>query len=84
MTWHRAVRIVAGIGLVLLGLLWVLQGSDLVRIRPILCVADCQPVTGGSLAWLVIGLVTLVMGLGVAALPLPRRSPRSFGSAAER
>jgi hypothetical protein len=54
--------------LILLGLLWILQGADVVRIRPILCVADCQPITGGSLSWLTIGVVILVVGLGVAGV----------------
>ncbi len=35
--------------LALLGLLWFLQGSDLVHIKPILCFANCQPITGKSI-----------------------------------
>ena len=54
-----------GTALILLGLLWILQGADVLRIRPILCVADCQPLTGGSPAWLAIGVVTVIVGLGV-------------------
>ncbi|RNL82891.1 hypothetical protein EFW17_18190 [Halostreptopolyspora alba] len=46
-----------------LGLLWVLQGADVVRIQPVLCVAECQPITGGSLVWLTIGVLTLIGGL---------------------
>ncbi|MER7334062.1 MULTISPECIES: hypothetical protein [unclassified Micromonospora] len=63
---------VAGVALILLGLLWILQGADLIRIRPILCVADCQPVTGGSPGWLAAGVVTVIAGLAVAGF-LPRR-----------
>lgn len=73
--WRKATRLVAGIALVLLGLLWTLQGADLVSIRPILCVGECKPVTGGSSAWLVAGVITTIVGLGVTGV-LRRRSVR--------
>ncbi|MFF3665897.1 hypothetical protein [Microtetraspora malaysiensis] len=73
MTWRKAARIVGGTVLTLLGLLWTLQGADLVRIQPILCVAECQPVTGGSPVWLAIGVVTVVVGLWVLGVPRRRR-----------
>ncbi|WP_433413835.1 hypothetical protein ACQP1V_32300 [Microtetraspora malaysiensis] len=73
MTWRKAARIVGGTVLTLLGLLWTLQGADLIRIRPILCVAECQPVTGGSPVWLAIGVVTVVVGLWVLGVPRRRR-----------
>jgi LPXTG-motif cell wall-anchored protein len=63
MSWRKAAKFVLGAVLLLLGLLWTLQGADVVRIQPILCVADCQPITGGSPAWLAIGVVTIVAGL---------------------
>jgi hypothetical protein len=72
--WRKSVRIVVGIGAVLLGLLWILQGADVVRIRPVLCVADCEPVTGGSPLWLTIGAVTCLVGLFVASGLRLRRS----------
>lgn len=62
---RRTARVVVGMALVLLGLLWIIQGADVVRLRPILCVADCQPITGGSPVWFAIGVVTLIVGLGV-------------------
>ena len=62
-TWRRVARIGGGVVLTLLGLLWVLQGADLVRIEPVGCVAECEPVTGGSPAWLTIGVITLLAGL---------------------
>ncbi|WP_433348584.1 hypothetical protein ACQP25_34200 [Microtetraspora malaysiensis] len=73
MTWRKTARIVGGTVLTLLGLLWTLQGADLVRIPPILCVAECQPVTGGSPVWLAIGVVTFVVGLGVLGVLRRRR-----------
>jgi hypothetical protein len=76
-TWTIA-RALLGVALILLGGLWALQGADLVRIGPILCVADCQPITGGSTMWLTIGIVTLLIGLGLTAprlRPTRRRRP---------
>lgn len=48
----------------LLGTLWTVQGLGLVRIGPVLCVADCEPVTGPSVRWTLFGLVALTVGLG--------------------
>lgn len=42
----RIARLALGALLVALGALWSLQGADLVRIRPILCFADCEPLVG--------------------------------------
>ncbi|WP_223190401.1 hypothetical protein [Nonomuraea terrae] len=69
----RIVKIASGAVLVLLGLLWILQGADLVRIRPILCVAECRPLTGGSPAWLAIGVVAVVAGLALSGVLRRRR-----------
>jgi hypothetical protein len=52
-----------GIILTLLGLLWFLQGSDVIRLRPILCVANCEPITGRSSLWQVIGAVVFISGI---------------------
>lgn len=73
MNWRKTARLAGGTILILLGLFWTLQGADVVRIRPILCVAGCEPVTGGSPAWLAIGVVTLIVGLAVAGLVRRRR-----------
>ncbi|MBB4943413.1 hypothetical protein FHR32_007813 [Streptosporangium album] len=75
MTWRKTARVVAGMLLILPGLLWILQGADLVRLGPILCVAECQPITGGSLGWFATGVVTLIAGLGVAGVLRRRREP---------
>jgi hypothetical protein len=60
-------RLVGGVVLVLLGALWALQGADLVHIRPILCVGNCEPLVGGSIGWLVVGLVTFAIGVRLLA-----------------
>jgi hypothetical protein len=56
-------RVGGGIVLVLLGALWSLQGADVVHIKPILCIADCEPLVGGSRTWLVVGLVAIAIGV---------------------
>jgi hypothetical protein len=59
-----------------LGLLWFLQGADLVHVRPILCVANCQPLQGGSIGWMTAGALFLIGGLAAGAVGLRRRRPR--------
>jgi hypothetical protein len=65
------------VGLVALGLggLWLLQGLDMVHLNPILCVADCKPIVGGSGVWAGIGAVTAAAG--VAVLIFSRRMRRA-------
>lgn len=58
----RATTAAIGVGVVLLGLLWFLQGADLVHVRPILCFADCEPLAGGSIGWLIAGLFGMIAG----------------------
>lgn len=59
MTW---LLLIAGVVLVLLGGLWFLQGTGLVTIAPILCIADCAPLEGPSTPWTIAGLVALLAG----------------------
>ena len=73
MNYRALARILFGIGLTLLGLLWLLQGADLVHIRPILCVANCKPLEGGSVGWMTTGALVLVVGLLVIASGVRRR-----------
>lgn len=75
MPWRTAARRLTGVVLTLLGLLWALQGADLVHLDPILCTTDCAPVTGGSPTWLVLGLVAVSLGLTLVARR-PRRRTR--------
>lgn len=63
MSFRTIARILFGVALALLGSLWLLQGADLVHIRPILCLADCKPLDGGSVGWMTAGAV--VLGIGV-------------------
>ncbi|MEO8685263.1 MAG: hypothetical protein ABI414_10555 [Devosia sp.] len=50
-----------------LGGLWLLQGTGLVHVRPILCFADCVEIQGPSTTWAIVGLLmAAVGGWGVA------------------
>ena len=73
MTLRTIARILFGVALTLLGLLWLLQGADLVHIRPILCVANCTPLEGGSVGWMAAGALVLVVGLLVIVSGIRRR-----------
>lgn len=52
--------------LTILGLLWFLQGSDILHLRPILCFANCEPIIGKSLPWQIIGAITFIIGILIA------------------
>lgn len=75
----KAVVIVLGVIAVLLGGLWLLQGLGIVTIPPILCVAECEALTGPSPTWAIIGLVVVVLG-GAAILFALRRLGRKPGA----
>jgi hypothetical protein len=51
------VGVLAGAAIVTPGPLWFLQGAAIIEMRPILCVADCEPVVGGSPFWAAAGAV---------------------------
>jgi hypothetical protein len=59
----KRIALVVGMLSVLLGGLWLLQGLGVVRIRPILCFANCAPVQGPSSTWAVIGVLVLTAGI---------------------
>jgi hypothetical protein len=61
----RILKLIVGIVLVLLGLLWALQGADLIHIEPVMCVANCEPLIGGSTTWLITGVLVMVAGAGM-------------------
>ena len=54
---------VIGVLFTLLGTLWFLQGADLIHLKPVACVANCTPIEGGSITWLLVGLATAALGL---------------------
>lgn len=61
----KIILTIVGIIAALLGLLWFLQGSDLVHIKPILCFADCEPITGKSTTWQIAGAIVFVTGAAI-------------------
>ena len=58
---------VLGLGLTVLGGLWFLQGAGVVHMRPVLCVANCKPVTK-SVGWMIAGSIAIVAGIAVARI----------------
>ena len=76
MKFPALARILFGVALTLLGLLWLLQGADLVHIRAILCVANCTPLEGGSVGWITAGTLVLVVGVLMIVSGVRRRGRR--------
>lgn len=68
----RTAVTIIGVILALLGTLWFVQGLGVVQVGPVLCVADCEPVTGGSARWTVIGAITSILGIGAVWVGLGR------------
>ncbi len=58
--------VLGGVVIAAPGLLWFLQGTAIIQIPPILCVTNCEPVVGGSPSWEAAGVVTFVVGVGIA------------------
>ena len=67
----KIVIAILGVIAILLGGLWFLQG--VVRIPPILCVANCAPIEGPAPMWAVIGLVVLLAGIVALSFAIRRR-----------
>ena len=61
--WLAGIFALLGMVFTLLGVLWFLQGADLIHLEPIACVANCESLTGPSTTWLLTGLATVVIGL---------------------
>ncbi len=64
-TWNTKAAVLTILGTIvgLLGMLWVVQGLGIVQVDPMLCVADCEPITGRSVQWTVIGTIILSVGI---------------------
>jgi uncharacterized protein YqhQ len=68
---HVAITII-GFILAFFGLLWFLQGIAILTLCPVLCFADCECITGGSLLWEIAGAITLIIGIAIVYLSLKR------------
>ena len=69
--------LVLGVIIALLGGLWLVQGLGLVRIKPILCVAECEPIQGASLTWVLVGFLMVAAGALAIFYALRRRPAAS-------
>ncbi|WP_332688824.1 hypothetical protein [Devosia sp.] len=67
------IAVAIGVVAMLLGGLWFLQGTGLVTIAPILCVAECEALQGPSLPWAIAGLLALLFGATLLWRSLRRR-----------
>lgn len=72
MRWLWVLVSMLGLLAVGLGLLWFLQGSDLVHIDPIACASDCEPIVGHQPGWQVAGAVATAIGALASALAVRR------------
>jgi hypothetical protein len=66
-----------------LGLLWFLQGTGILHIRPILCVANCEEIVGGSPSWVVFGVITFLIGIIILIMSVRRFGKTPGGSIPE-
>jgi hypothetical protein len=51
-----------------LGLLWFLQGTGILQVRPIVCVTNCQEIVGRSPFWAVAGVIAFNIGIIVVVV----------------
>ena len=60
-----------------LGLLWFLQGTGILHLRPIMCVANCEEIVSTSPTWAIAGAVAFIIGSVIAVMSVRRfRKPR--------
>ncbi len=60
-----------------LGLLWFLQGTGIIHLRPVMCVSNCEEIVGTSPTWAITGAVAFIIGSIIAAMSVKRfRIPR--------
>lgn len=70
----KKIALVGGMISALLGGLWLLQGLGVVKVRPILCFADCAPIQGPSLTWAIIGFLVVTGGVLAIGYSIKRRN----------
>lgn len=57
-----------------LGVLWFLQGLDVVHVQPLICFSDCAPVRGASPKWALLGAALFAIGVAAVWWTLKRQS----------
>jgi hypothetical protein len=55
-----------------LGLLWSLQGTGILHIRPIFCVTNCEEIIGVSPLWAVAGVIAFIIGIIIIVISVRR------------
>jgi len=76
MRWTWITLFVAGLGVLALGTLWFLQGSDLLHVEPVLCAGECETVSGHQPTWQLAGAAAFLAG-GLASTVAVRRLRRA-------
>jgi hypothetical protein len=74
----KFVGVVIGAFFALLGLLWFVQGVGLLQVCPVVCVRECECLTGSSLFWAVAGALLFIVGIAIAVV-----SMRRFGTSSK-
>jgi hypothetical protein len=72
----KTIGVIAGVIGVVLGGLWLLQGLGVVSLRPILCFADCDPIQGPSMTWVILGFLVTTGGICLVLFSARRRFQR--------
>jgi len=73
----RIAQLLVGIIMTLLGLLWFLQGADIIHPKPLLCFANCEPITGKSLQWQITGAATFIVGVLIIGKKIAKTNRKS-------
>lgn len=77
MKFQYIAGMLVGAFIAFLGLLWFLQGTGILHIRPIMCVADCEEIVGTSPSWAIAGAVAIILGVLIAVVSARRiRTPQ--------
>ncbi len=66
-----------GIIMIFLGLLWFLQGADIIHLKPLLCFANCEPITGKSPQWQIAGAVIFIVGIFIIGKTIEKTNQKS-------
>ncbi len=72
MKWYKIAGVVFGAFIAFLGLLWFLQGTGILQVKPVACVANCEEIVGASPLWAAAGAIAIVVGSLVVVACLRR------------
>jgi hypothetical protein len=75
MTKKQLTVALIGFFVTVLGLIWFLQGAALLHLCPVLCITNCECVTGGSQVWEVAGAIGLIVGITIIGISVRHARP---------